>query len=653
MTRIYAASHPKLVGFIGLLGGCLGALTAFITSAVVVLVSVFAANSLGAPPAPVWLLLLARFEHLVASCGAGKFRRTFEERLSFAPVTAGTFIRGLLAAFGATLAHALFLGAVWLAAICLGLQLLWVVGIQFAAWWLGSRVEGEVLRYTGRRTQRGTPVITLREAKRFVERSIAAGIRVAWSGLELGSHRLGAHFALVGTPGTGKTLLLRILLGSVLMGRASLFGPKVLRRRAVLYDPKRDMHEIIAGLRVPESQVESLNPFDHRALAWSLATDFDTPALAKQLSLILIPENPRLSDPFWNRAGQVLTETLTCVFYETAVGEWVFNDLVEVLTGNPAHLLHALSHTERGRACVERYLGARRQAVSVLASLDEAISRYSAAAAAMARTPHAFSIREWLSSKRRSVLILGTDPGHSEALEPLNRAFLTRLGQLILDSDIEEPPEDEHVWLAIDELPQLGKVSNLVQLARESRSKGCHVCFTAQSYESLRQAFGPEEAADLLGLCSNIAFTSAESPGTRELVTRLVGSTRTAGTTGEVRTDAAFLDSEFNHFPLPSKKVGIPVLAKVHDSGFWMGIVPPKYVRKHLAPKDERVLGYDRRGPEWSAPLPLVEEDYARLGLRWPPPNSMEEALAAALQGHHEHPLPEDPDEEPLAFEPL
>src|SRR5262245_56863377 len=92
------------------------------------------------------------------------------------------------------------------------------------------------------------------------------------------------HLAFVGATGSGKTILQRLLMQSVL--------PKVgdgLQQRALIYDAKQDIISLLAGMQV-HAPVHSLNPLDNRSVAWDIAADITSPAAALQAASLLIPK---------------------------------------------------------------------------------------------------------------------------------------------------------------------------------------------------------------------------------------------------------------------------------------------------------------------------------------------------------------------------
>ena len=90
------------------------------------------------------------------------------------------------------------------------------------------------------------------------------------------------HFLAVGTTGSGKTTILRLLMQSVL--------PKVGTGdcRALVNDAKQDAMPLLAGMVDPE-KIVLLNPFDSRGVAWDIAKDLNEPRLIFEFCSTIFP----------------------------------------------------------------------------------------------------------------------------------------------------------------------------------------------------------------------------------------------------------------------------------------------------------------------------------------------------------------------------
>src|SRR5262245_2108415 len=112
-----------------------------------------------------------------------------------------------------------------------------------------------------------------------------------------------AHFAFIGSSGSGKTTAIRLLMQSI-FGIATKYG---IPTRALVYDSKRELLPVLHGIfrrlgrTDAEQKITLLNPFDVRGVAWDIAADIKEPAHAQELATILVPDNAK--EPFFPSAA--------------------------------------------------------------------------------------------------------------------------------------------------------------------------------------------------------------------------------------------------------------------------------------------------------------------------------------------------------------
>jgi hypothetical protein len=113
--------------------------------------------------------------------------------------------------------------------------------------------------------------------------------------IHLPTRAASGHLAIVGATGSGKTLLQRLTMQSML--------PRIgtgLDQRALIYDAKQDVISLLAGMRI-NAPVHLLNPLDARAVAWDMAADITSPAAALQAAALLIPVARHFLPWRWSR----------------------------------------------------------------------------------------------------------------------------------------------------------------------------------------------------------------------------------------------------------------------------------------------------------------------------------------------------------------
>ena len=344
----------------------------------------------------------------------------------------------------------------------------------------------------------GPRLVPMARAQEIATTELAPGEpSIFWAGLLIPESSAPEHFCIVGSPGSGKTLSMQLLMLSVL--------PRILpgsNRRAIIYDAKRDTRSVLAGMGI-SAPVVMLNPFDCRCSPWHMARDIPDGATAQQIASILIPKSGHESQPFFIEAAQAVLGGLLEAFGQIAGDRWTLRDVVLTLryTHRIAAILDACEHT--------RYIGAKfitgsKRDSDIEATIETVMRRFAFVAAAWHHsTEKPVSLADWLKSD--SVLILGSDPSFDTILVDLNRAIFRRLTELVRKQS-EVKPRDRQTWFFIDELRNAGHLTDLDKFLVEGRSKGACLVLGFQDIEGLRDNYGEKGANEIVGACANKVF---------------------------------------------------------------------------------------------------------------------------------------------------
>jgi len=486
-------------------------------------------------------------------------------------------------------------------------------------------------------------------------------LRIPWGGLLVAQKHLDPHFTVIGCPGSGKTLTLRMLMKAAFAGP----HPGGLRFRGLVYDPKRDMLPILQGMGIPKDRIAVLNPFDKRSVPWDMATDITDEGGARQLASIIAPVPKNSHEPYFTEAAQNLIWGVVRTFQKRAPGDWSLNDIVHGVT-SPKRLRAILQLSEEGKDLTHTFLDQDdRTAGNIVSTLVTKVSYFRTIAALWERTPkdRRISLVKWMGSDPTDwkILVLGYDKAYSETLNPINNVIFRRMSELVV-SRVDENPSDL-TWVFLDEARLAGELDGLRDLLLAGRSKGARVVFGFQDVEGMRDVYNPLRANELMGLCGNVAFLRMNNPESQAWAARCIGSyeywqqstsrgdswtdgkwTNTSSTTSSLTKREGMLEAEFRQFPLAGPMKGIPgVFMAPSFGGAWSTIVPVSFLDKHLMPLGETPGFLPRDGAD-QEPKSWMEEDELRLGLRQkePPavawahaiPNSDRQPLAAKETGH-------------------
>ena len=436
-----------------------------------------------------------------------------------------------------------------------------------------------------------------------------------WAGKRLRRSDLGSHYAVLGTVGSGKTLTIQMLMRSVLGD-----GPRP-RRHAVIYDPKLENYPLLCALYGAE-HIKILHPFDARCKPWKICRDVRTRAQAEQTGSVLCPSGKNESQPFFSLAAQDIAANVMNSFRLREL-DWSLNDVVEG-TWNLDTLRSVLRAHPDTEDSVEQF---EKQEMDVHATLRANIKRVATAAASWGRSPGApFSIVEWLEGDP-SIVLVPSDPEHSEAIDPINRALFMLLAQRVMS---QPAGEEKETWFFLDEVRLAGKLE-IKDLLLKGRSKKVHVVLGLQDVLGLRDVYGDKLADEFLGNCSNVAILRLNTPETARWACQYTGSnevrvdspsnsktkpsggswSETKSVSSSINERKEFLEQEFGLLQVPSESAGRGfdgVFTTLNDR--WIGHVDSGFIGRHLFRSSGQVSDPPVKGFE---PVPGANQER----LRW------------------------------------
>ena len=438
------------------------------------------------------------------------------------------------------------------------------------------------------------------------------------------------HFAIVGATGSGKTLLQRLLMQSVL--------PRIgkgLDQRALIYDAKQDIHSLLGGLGL-RCPIATFHPLDARCVAWDMAADITSPAAALQAATLLVPKAQQDANPFFSNAARHLMSAALLALILQAPGRWTLRHLLLVLRSESL-LRQVLAQTEFTRPLLQ-YGEHPATFQNILSTLLTRIAPFEIIAAAWDRAEHKLSLRAWL--EQEAILILANDEDNRAAIDTINQLLFKRLSELVLARD--ERPEDSQrtTWFFLDEVRQAGRLDGLSALMTKGRSKGAAVLLGFQDINGLHEVYGREAANELVGQCNTKALLRLNSPETARWASQLFGASeflesrrshsrsrnfrelgwQQGGSSGESISNAIakrelVLDSEFLDLPETSFDNGVTGFFLNPLTGAFKHHLPPDWLRQHLRPPDPATPNLIRRPDAHQYLRPWSDQDASDLGL--------------------------------------
>ena len=479
-------------------------------------------------------------------------------------------------------------------------------GSTLQQWLLWGGLSGLCLVLAGlsaflwwrRRVPRGAQIVSYGALKAHCERrdEQTASEPLFFGGVEGYSPEAAtSHFFLAGGTGSGKTLNLSMLMGSVLPPIWQS-NEKNNDRRAVIFDVKQDMVSTLLALGAPPSALTLFNPFDNRCTAWDMAGDIDAPDTALQLATILIPSEKGESNRYFPDAARDLLCGVIQVFIARGA-RWQLADLILAMR-TPDRLRAVLSATARGRDLIALHLEAATASLNVLSTARTRLAPFEVVGALWQRAiaeGRTLSLRAFLEAP--GILILGNHQSALAPIQALNRVIFQRLTELMLD---QPESSTRRSWFILDEARKLGKLDGLDDLMTNGRSKGACVVLGFQDIAGMREIYGAHVAEELLGMCGSVGILKISGATTPQWASSILGereeAIRTRGATmgengrwseneGEswgIRP--LLLPSQFRALPRPKK--GEPIYGYFRSAFLSHAAFQDKVYRAEIAPAE-------------------------------------------------------------------
>ncbi len=437
------------------------------------------------------------------------------------------------------------------------------------------------------------------------------------------------HLAIIGTTGSGKTLLQRLLMQSALQ---HLGGGR--EQRALVYDAKQDVLSLLGGMQI-NAPIHVLHPLDARSVAWDMAADITNPASALQVASMLVPEQKQDVNPFFSNAARQIIYGVLLALMEQAPSRWTLRHVLLVLRD-----LHRTCHLLAGSLSTRhllQYFAHPSTAQNIFSSLLTHTGPYEIIAACWDRAGDSLSLTDWLAGE--SVLVLGNDEANRTALDTINRLLFRRVSELVLAGP-EVNDTGRRTWFFLDEVREAGRLDLLSRLLTKGRSKGVAVVLGFQDISGMRDAYGREVADEILGQCNTKIILRLNSPetaawaaklfGNREVLETRRGRSRThrMSLNGESSSGVSVshsivrlpvvLDSEILSLPETSRADGLTALFTNPATGPFLDHLPGPWLTKALMSPDSTIPNFVPRPDSHQYLRPWTQADDDLLGLKSP-----------------------------------
>ncbi|MBX9848734.1 MAG: type IV secretion system DNA-binding domain-containing protein, partial [Rhodocyclaceae bacterium] len=330
-----------------------------------------------------------------------------------------------------------------------------------------------------------------------------AASTVSLGGVPLTRKQEVVHTLLAGSTGTGKTTALEEMLTGI-MARQD---------RCVVLDPNG--HYLSHFHRKGDV---ILNPFDKRSPGWNPFNEVRRPYDFDKVARSIVP-NGHGSDAAWHFYSQILiAEVMRALI---AKGENTTEALIHTLTVLPADELKVMVTGTAAAGLFDK------DSAKALASTRFVVSSFLKPYQYLSAGD--FSLRNWLESGEGNLYLTWRED-MTTSLAPLMAAWV----DVLCTATLSLPADPgRRLWLLMDELASLGKISSLEDALTKGRKHGLCCVAGIQSTAQLDRLYGRESAIVLRSCFRNLcAFAIAKiDVETADIISRALGEREVDRTT--------------------------------------------------------------------------------------------------------------------------
>jgi len=326
------------------------------------------------------------------------------------------------------------------------------------------------------------------------------------------------NFLLAGSPGTGKSQALTIALDSLITDKAM----------AIIADASG-----IYCQRYYDSSKNDviLNPLDARSVKWSPLAEIKSAADIASVCKSLMPDGEGESRQWTTYAQECLDAIISHVYANCGTNGDIYHlavaadmkELRQVFAGTPAAALV----TEGNDRMFGSVRGTLSEAMRAFKYLDKSVG-----------AANSFSIVDHIARGGSGIIFLTYQQQHRAALARLIASCIDVAARSVL---MLPPKLDRRVVFALDELPLLGKINSIVELATNGRKHGAVIFAGLQTISQLRELYGRETAQTLLACLGSWLILQIADAETAEYMSKQLGDTerkRVTQSGGSSETDS-------------------------------------------------------------------------------------------------------------------
>lgn len=277
------------------------------------------------------------------------------------------------------------------------------------------------------------------------------------------------HIGFIGTTGSGKT-----------QGMMQIFEA-FFHSKKIIIDVKGDY---TSTLKKEDDLI--FCPLDERTVKWNIFNDIETYQDIANIALSLIPENPKQSDQYFDRAARSVLEGVLIGLSKMPKPN---NKMVWETITSPQGIVEIMKIDDEAKQKMEAHIddGLDKQTRGIIGTI---LANAGGALEALASMDGDFSFKKWTQDEmnKQSIFLLGEER-ILDSMLPLYRLVVE-----IVAGELLSMPDDENreLFFWLDELPRLKKLQKVIDLMTLARSKGGKVVYSVQTLKQLEEQYKRE-----------------------------------------------------------------------------------------------------------------------------------------------------------------
>jgi len=377
---------------------------------------------------------------------------------------------------------------------------------------------------------RGTKIVSSEKLKRLTREKTP---QVEIGNIPVPTSVEKTHILVGGSTGTGKSVVIRGLVYSGLLRRD----------RFIICDPNGDLVS-----KFYQEGDRILNPYDSRSEGWTFYNEIRHDYDYKRYALSIVPRGQSAEEEAWCSFGRLLLSE--CAKKLAMVGTPSVSALFHWCTiAEPKDLKAFLVDT----AAESLFVGADRALASARFILADKLPGH------LEMPPGDFSIRRFLEDDQSGNLFLTWREDMAVALRPLISAWV----DVVCTSILSLPESDSRrIWLSLDELASLEKLSSLQDFLTKGRKHGGRAIAGLQTVSQLDDLYGTKEAQTLRACFRSLVVLGGANsdPRTAEEMSKALGEHEVIRENRQRGATSSQHRTNRERVIMPSEIVGMPDL---------------------------------------------------------------------------------------------